>query len=150
MDELYKKCDLDAIVNSLLKQVVSQAKYSAPTASRNGLVNRVADILAYYRKNREESSHPGQMLLPDRFLLMPLYTNSLLNSDAVSGGQEMTVDDRVYHMMAVMSMDVGASQRYLYPRIATILDPTRLRPVSNLFFLIFWGRLGTKIYPNVD
>jgi len=117
-------------MNSLLKQIVYKAKDSTPTATRDGLVKRVVKILAYFRENYSKPSCPQDIILPERWLLLPLYTNSLINCDAASGGQEMTVDDRVYYMFAVMSMHVGATQRYLYPSVIPLLDPTQTQQVS--------------------
>lgn len=129
VDELYSNCDVDVIMNLLLKQVVSQAKDSTPTATRDGLINRVVQMLAYFRQNYSKPSCPLDILLPGPCLLLPLNTNSLINCDAISGGQEMTVDDRVYYMFAVMSMHAGATQRYLYPSVIALLDPAQPQPV---------------------
>lgn len=45
--------------------------------------------------------------------------------DAISGGPELSVDDRSFGMLSLSSMDVKASQAYLYPRLLPVhdLDP---------------------------
>ena len=40
----------------------------------------------------------------------------------MSGGQDMSIDDRAFNMFAVQTMDVAASLAYLYPRLVPLLD----------------------------
>lgn len=89
---------------------------------RDSLINRSAQILACYRKNCASPSSPGQLILPECMKLLPLYINCLLNCDALSGGQDMSIDDRTFNMFAVQTMHVGASLAYLYPRLVPLLD----------------------------
>jgi protein transport protein SEC24 len=78
--------------------------------------------LACYRKNCASPSSPGQLILPECMKLLPLYINCLLNCDALSGGSDMSIDDRTFNMFAVQTMHVGASLAYLYPRLVPIVD----------------------------
>ena len=89
---------------------------------RDALVNRGAQILACYRKNCASPSSPGQLILPDCMKLLPLYINCLLNCDALSGGPDMTVDDRTFNMYAAQTSHVGASLGYLYPRLIPLME----------------------------
>ena len=45
----------------------------------------------------------GQLILPECMKLLPLYTNCLIESDALSGGSDMGCDDRAFAMSAVSS-----------------------------------------------
>ncbi len=54
--------------------------------------------------------------------LLPLYTNCLIKSDALSGGSDLGCDDRAFHMMTVSSMDVQSSLVYFYPRLIPLHD----------------------------
>ena len=89
---------------------------------RDALVNRGAQILACYRKNCASPSSPGQLILPECMKLLPLYINCLLNCDALSGGPDMTVDDRTFNMYAAQTSHVGASLGYLYPRLIPLME----------------------------
>ncbi|MFO0089644.1 MAG: hypothetical protein ACK518_02355, partial [bacterium] len=74
-------------MNLLLKQSVSRTtEVSSPKVTRDGLINRSAQILACYRKNCASPSSPGQLILPECMKLLQLYINCLLNCDALSGG----------------------------------------------------------------
>lgn len=117
MGELYRSCDLDTVVNFLAKQNVSKVVDSSPKAIREELMSQCATILACYRKNCASPSSAGQLILPECMKLLPLYTNCLIKSDALSGGSDLGCDDRAFHMSSVSSMDVASSLVYFYPRL---------------------------------
>ena len=91
-----------------------------------------------FRKNCASPSSAGQLILPECMKLLPLYTNCLMKSDALSGGRwsmvipflnlfsqkidfrlcsDLGCDDRAFHMSTVSSMDVASSLVYFYPRL---------------------------------
>ena len=41
----------------------------------------------------------------------------------------MSIDDRTFNMLAVMTMHVGASLAYLYPRLVPLLDAESSAPI---------------------
>ena len=91
--------------------------------------------------------------------LLPLYTNCLLKSDAISGGTDLGCDDRAFAMSAVSSMDVASSVVYFYPRCST-LCLLLLQVRYTLFaltpgavhFVYFYPRCGTfcLLLPHVQ
>jgi len=117
MGELYRNCDLDTVVNFLAKQSISRLMETGPKAVKEGLMSQCATILACYRKNCASPSSAGQLILPECMKLLPLYTNCLIKSDALSGGSDLGCDDRAFHMSCVSSMDVSSSVVYFYPRL---------------------------------
>ncbi|GLG96873.1 Protein transport protein Sec24C [Gryllus bimaculatus] len=122
MADLYRSCDLDSIVNFFSKQVVFRLLESSPKQVKDSLVNRCAQMLACYRKNCASPSSAGQLILPECMKLLPLYVNCILKSDAVSGGSDMTIDDRSFVMQAVSIMDLPSSVVYFYPRLIPLHD----------------------------
>lgn len=126
MADLYRSCDLDTIINYISKQAVYKLLDNNPKAVKDSIVNRAAQILATYRKNCASPSSAGQLILPECMKLLPLYVNCLLKSDALSGGSDMTIDDRSFSMQAVMIMDIPTSVNYFYPRLIPLhdLDPS--------------------------
>merc|ERR1719385_432757 len=117
MGELYRNCDLDTVINFLAKQSISKLMESNPKSVKEGLMQQCASILACYRKNCASPSSAGQLILPECMKLLPLYTNCLMKSDALSGGSDLGCDDRAFHMSTVSSMDVASSLVYFYPRL---------------------------------
>ncbi|XP_066254197.1 protein transport protein Sec24C [Euwallacea similis] len=120
MADLYRSCDLDTLINFMAKQATYRLLDSSPKAVKDALVNRGAQILATYRKNCATPSSAGQLILPECMKLLPLYVNCLLKSDALSGGSDMTIDDRAFAMQVVLTMDVLSSVNHFYPRLIPV------------------------------
>lgn len=93
-----------------------------PKAIKENLEKRCAEILACYRKNCALPSSAGQLILPECMKLLPLYISCLLKNDALSGGSDMTCDDRSYVMQLVLSMNINVSVNYFYPRLIPLHD----------------------------
>lgn len=89
----------------------------APKTVKDELEARCAQILACYRKNCASPTSAGQLILPECMKLLPLYASCLMKNDAISGGSDMTCDDRSYVMQMVLIMDLPASVSYFYPRL---------------------------------
>ena len=81
--------ELDTIVNFTAKQSISRLMESSPKAVKDHLISNCANILACYRKNCATPSSAGQLILPECMKLLPLYTNCLVKSDALSGGSDV-------------------------------------------------------------
>ncbi|XP_029173568.1 protein transport protein Sec24C [Nylanderia fulva] len=122
MVELYRACDLDAIINYFSKQNVFKLLESTPKTIKDNLIARCANMLAIYRKHCATPSSAGQLILPECMKLLPLYINCLLKSDALSGGADMTIDDRSYVMQTVATMPIFISIAYTYPRLFPLHD----------------------------
>jgi len=80
-------------------------------------------MLATYRKHCANPSMPGQLILPECLKLLPLFVNCILRSDAISGSQELTPDDRSWTMFTMMTMSVESSVHYFYPKLIPIAGP---------------------------
>ncbi|XP_014215560.1 protein transport protein Sec24C-like [Copidosoma floridanum] len=126
MAELYRSCDLDAIINYLSKQSVFKLVDATPKLIKDSLISRCATILASYRKHCATPSSAGQLILPECMKLLPLYIISLLKSDALTGGNGITIDQKVYVMMAIATMPISESIAHVYPRLLPLhdVDPT--------------------------
>ncbi|KAK9506894.1 hypothetical protein O3M35_008745 [Rhynocoris fuscipes] len=122
MTDLYRTCELDTVMNFFSKQSVYKLLDSTPKSVKEALVVRAAQILACYRKNCASPTSAGQLILPECMKLLPLYMNCLLKCDAISGGSDMSVDDRWFNMAAVMTMDIPSSLNYFYPRLLSLHD----------------------------
>ncbi|KAL1139350.1 hypothetical protein AAG570_006334 [Ranatra chinensis] len=122
MVDLYRTCELDTIINFFSKQAIFRLLETPPKTVKESLIARSAQILACYRKNCASPTSAGQLILPECMKLLPLYINCLLKSDAISGGSDMTVDDRWFTMAAVTMMDVPSSVVYFYPRLLALHD----------------------------
>lgn len=122
MADLYRSCDSDTVINYLAKQSIYKLYDNNPKAVKDNIVTRAAQILATYRKNCASPSSAGQLILPECMKLLPLYVNCLLKSDALSGGSDMTIDDRSFVMQTAMTMDIPTSVNFYYSRLIPIHD----------------------------
>ncbi|XP_029824250.2 protein transport protein Sec24C isoform X3 [Ixodes scapularis] len=122
MADMYRNCDLDTMVNFLAKQGVRHLLEQGPRQVKEGCVSKAAQMLAAYRKHCASPSSSGQLILPECMKLLPLYLNCLLKSDALSGGPELTTDDRSFAMLSLCSMDVASTVAYFYPRLLPLHD----------------------------
>lgn len=122
MAVLYRNCELDTIMNYFSKLGLRMILEQTPRQMKDYFINRSAQILASYRKHCASPSSAGQLILPECMKLLPLYINCLTKSDALSGGPDMSTDDRSFGMLAVATMDVARSTGYLYPRLLPLHD----------------------------
>ena len=81
--------ELDTLINFTAKQSISRQMETNPKAVKELLISNCAQVLACYRKNCSTPSSAGQLILPECMKLLPLYTNCLLKSDAISGGADV-------------------------------------------------------------
>merc|ERR1719312_66398 len=122
MGDMYRNCELDTVMNFLAKQNISKLMETSPKQVKESLMSQCANILACYRKNCASPSSAGQLILPECMKLLPLYTNCLLKSDALSGGADVGCDDRAFLMNTISSMDIGATVAFFYPRLLPLHD----------------------------
>jgi protein transport protein SEC24 len=114
--------ELDTIINFLAKQSIQKLMETNPKSVKESLIASCAQILACYRKNCASPSSAGQLILPECMKLLPLYTNCLLKSDALSGAADVGCDDRAFLMHSIGSMDVATTVAYFYPRLLPLHD----------------------------
>lgn len=103
-------------------QLMTKLLDSTPRMVRESLETRCAQILACYRKNCASPTSAGQLILPECMKLLPLYVSCMMKNDALSGGSDMSCDDRSYVMQFVQIMDLPTSVFYFYPRLIPIHD----------------------------
>lgn len=119
---LYQTLELDTIINYMAKLACRSVLVSTPKSIGENIMQQTASILACYRKYCASTTSRGQFILPETLKLMPLFINSLLKCDAISGVKMVTVDERAWQMYKIMSMDVSSSFNYLYPRLLSLVS----------------------------
>ena len=88
--QMFSACELDVIINYMAKLACRSVVVSTPKSIRDNLIQQVANILASYRKNCTNSPAKGQFILPETLKLLPVFSNSILKSDAISGGNHFS------------------------------------------------------------
>lgn len=120
--DVYRSCDTDTLINCLGKMSLSLLTQKNIAKIREDTSAQVAQILSCYRKNCAQPSSAGQLILPECMKLLPVYINCLLKCDALAGGQEITVDDRSWLMLTLLSMSVESSVPFFYPTVYPVHD----------------------------
>jgi len=129
---LYPSLELDTTVNYMAKLACRSVTQSTPKSIHDNVIQQTAAMLACYRKNCANSATRGQFILPETLKLMPLFINSVLKSDVLSGAKTVTVDERAWLMYRLMSMDVASSFAFFYPRLISLHDmdePVELKQI---------------------
>ncbi|EGT51229.1 hypothetical protein CAEBREN_32237 [Caenorhabditis brenneri] len=121
-NQIYRLADPEALTAFMLKQAVQLYRDKGSAEMKESLSSRCAQILATYREKCSEGAPPSQLILPESLKLMPLYVNSILKNDAISGGSEMTVDDKVWQMELIRGMRTEDVMPFIYPRVMPISD----------------------------
>lgn len=114
LSTVFKHAEVDASVNFWSKQMVKKAMSTSLKSIRDELTSKCAAILIAYRVHCATSSAMGQLILPESFKLLPLYTLSMLKSRAFKGGV-IPSDFRVFTMRLFNHIGVPESLAYLYP-----------------------------------
>ncbi|XP_028403896.1 protein transport protein Sec24C-like isoform X2 [Dendronephthya gigantea] len=122
LTDLFRCCEMDTFTNYVAKHAIKEATTSVPKTIRENIISQAASILACYRQHCAAPSSAGQLILPECMKLLPLYSNSVLKSDALIGGSEMSSDDRSWLMQTVLGMDIASTVSYFYPRLIPVHD----------------------------
>jgi len=147
---LYPACDLDAIMNYITKVAIRSVTNSTPKSIRDNIINQAANMLACYRKNCAQATTPGQLILPETLKLLPVYVSSLIKSDALTGTQTVTTDDRSWLMQRILSMNIKGTFAYLYPRVYALhtLDENQLPPPMIRCSYERFSEIGAYVIEN--
>lgn len=119
LGNVFRYADLDATVSFFAKEAATLAHSRALKDVRNYLTNKCVRILLAYRRNCASSTSPGQLILPESFKLLPLYTLGLIKSKAIKGGS-VTSDVRVFFLRLLLGLGVGSTMTLLYPRMVAL------------------------------
>ncbi|KAJ1916748.1 COPII coat Sec23p-Sfb3p heterodimer component [Mycoemilia scoparia] len=122
---LFRHAEMDTSINIAARLAVDNAKREPLKDIRRELSENCIKVLTAYRRNCASGSSPSQLILPEAYKLMPLYTLSLLKSMALREGGDTNIDLRVHHMHLLNRISVDQSVTYFYPRIAPVhnLEP---------------------------
>ena len=83
--EIFKTADEDAIAVTIAKEASFKMLTKTSREVREGISDKCIRILAAYRKHHGAGAQHGQLILPDKFRLFPLYTLGLLKTRAFRG-----------------------------------------------------------------
>ncbi|KAK9760738.1 COPII coat Sec23p-Sfb3p heterodimer component [Basidiobolus ranarum] len=117
MGNMFRYAEMDATLNLMVKDAVTQALNTPLKAVRDKLTEQCYQILGAYRKHCASATSPGQLILPEALKLFPLNALTVLKSKALRNGIDVSVDSRVACMRLLKSIGVSQSIAFFYPRL---------------------------------
>ncbi|KAF8518397.1 Sec23/Sec24 trunk domain-containing protein [Hysterangium stoloniferum] len=116
---IFRRADQESVVVYWSKLSVAAMTSKSLRNIRDDLTRKCTALLLAYRRNCAASSAPSQLILPEQFKLLPLYTLSILKTR-----RNVVSDVRNYHAHKMTSYSVVAMMRYLYPKLLALHDLT--------------------------
>jgi len=83
--EVFQHADQDAILATIAKEASFKSLTKTSREVREAITDKCIRILAAYRKSARVTPQQGQLVLPDKMLLLPIYTLGLLKTRAFKG-----------------------------------------------------------------
>ena len=129
--EIFKTADEDAIMVTVAKEASFKMLTKTSREVREGVGDKCIRILAAYRKYQGSGALHGQLILPDKLRLLPLYTLTLLKCRAFRGlsvslniadfaGGRVSSDMRIHSLRLLRGFGATDLIAYLYPRIFSL------------------------------
>lgn len=150
--EVFRNVDEEAVVATVAKEASFKMLTQTSREVREGIKDKCIRILAAYRKYHGLGAHQGQLILPDKLRLFPLYTLSLLKSRAFRGislsvivtdsGAKISSDMRIQSLRLIRSAGTTDLVGYLYPRIFSLHT---MSEQVHMFQLLLTTRRGLQI-----
>ena len=118
---VFRFADFDATVTLFFKEAISMMGSKPLREIRKTLSERSNRVLLMYRRHCAPAVQAGQLILPEGFKLLPLFTLCMIKSKPLKGGN-VTSDVRAYYMREFRAMSVVETMNVLYPRLVAIHD----------------------------
>jgi len=122
LQKVFKGADLDAVLNALVRQSISDIPKFKMSDVRIKYMDRLAGILGSYRNNCAKTQSPGQLILPESLRLLPVYSLGLIKSALMGPLRQGTPypvlpDARSYLSMLYNSMHPRDQLVFVYPSL---------------------------------
>ncbi|KAF1745516.1 hypothetical protein MXB_5099, partial [Myxobolus squamalis] len=133
INDIFKSTDQDTVAHFLFKNACKNLFNQPLNTVKQDIITQLVKILASYRQNCASNSSPLQLIMPEYVKLLPLYVNSMLNSETISGTGDISPDDKSFALHFSHSCTLRDTNSMLYPRlfdILSIIESPRI-PIEN-------------------
>ncbi|KAJ8596156.1 beta-sandwich domain of Sec23/24 [Rhizopogon salebrosus TDB-379] len=118
---VFRFADMDAVVCQLARESMANLTSRRIAHIREELTDRCSSILLGYRRNCAAATSASQLILPEAFRALPVYTLAITKCKPLKG-RNVSADVRNYHAQKVLSMGVRATMQHLYPHLLALHD----------------------------
>ncbi|KAH8084302.1 sec24-like protein [Cristinia sonorae] len=127
---VFRFADMDTVVSHMVRDAISRLPSYKLSHIKDDLTERCAAILLGYRRNCAASTAPSQLIIPEAFRALPVYTLAIHKCKALRGGR-VTADVRNYWSHKLMSMPARTIMQTLYPPLLALHDLHETIAVPN-------------------
>ncbi|GMK56207.1 hypothetical protein CspeluHIS016_0300470 [Cutaneotrichosporon spelunceum] len=118
---VFRYADFDASVTMFYKEAVTQLPVKRLKDIRRQLIERCNRVLLMYRKHCAPAVQSGQLILPEGFKMLPIFTLCMVKAKPLKGGN-VVADVRAHYLRVAKGAGATAIMSSLYPRIMAVHD----------------------------
>ncbi|THH07856.1 hypothetical protein EW146_g9184 [Bondarzewia mesenterica] len=118
---VFRFADMDTLVVHMLRHSISQMPSRKMSLIRDELTEMCSAILYSYRRNCAASTGASQLIIPEAFRALPMYSLAIHKSKPLKA-RNVSSDVRNFHAHRLSALSVRATMFYLYPRLLAIHD----------------------------
>ncbi|KAL4254614.1 hypothetical protein ABKN59_005186 [Abortiporus biennis] len=118
---VFRFADTDTVVCHMVREAVSKLPQQKIAHIQEELTEKCAAILLGYRRNCAAATVVSQLIIPEAFRALPVYTLAMMKSKPLKG-RSVTSDVRNYAAHKLMGMSARATMHHLYPRLMALHD----------------------------
>ncbi|KAF7326008.1 SEC23 SEC24 family protein [Mycena kentingensis (nom. inval.)] len=119
---VFKLADLDTTVHYLARHAISQMKSEKMAGIREDLTENCSAILLAYRTKCANTSSIDQLILPETFKSLPIYTLGIHKCKCLRAARNVSSDVRNYYAHRILYMGVRGVAHLLYPSMLALHD----------------------------
>ncbi|KAG6377388.1 hypothetical protein JVT61DRAFT_15184 [Boletus reticuloceps] len=118
---VFRYADMDAVVCHLARESMTSLSSRRMAQIREDLTDKCSSMLLGYRRNCAVAAAQSQLIIPEAFRALPIYTLAITKSKPLKG-RNVSADVRNYYAKKILSMSVRNTMQYLYPRLLALHD----------------------------
>ncbi|SJL11445.1 related to Protein transport protein Sec24C [Armillaria ostoyae] len=172
---VFMYADNDTVVCHLMRHAIMHTKKSNMAHIREDLTENCSSLLLGYRNKCASATAASQLVLPEAFRSLPMYTLGIVKSKPIKAGT-VSSDVRNYHAHRLMSASVRHLIQHVYPSLLALhdldhevalpdpvtgeitipsitrdthmcMEPNGLYLIDNMEVIIFW--IGNSVSPQI-